>query len=88
VAQDPLSLKGILPGIEEADNLPEMLAGVKQINDLDSTRKMHIGKIPNPWGSVGHDDFLDGSTPTAILGFGIEAFAEFLRRLDGSGVGG
>src|SRR5437763_4215692 len=87
VTQDPLSLTGTLPRGKEAGDIPEMLPGMEEINDLDGAGKMQIGEVPNPLRPIAHDDFLDGSVPTAILGFGIEPLAELLCGLDGSGVG-
>src|SRR5438128_1744568 len=65
-----------------------MLAGVEEIDDLDGARKMQIGKVPNPRGAIAHDHFLEGSIPTAIVSFRIEALAELLCGLNGPGIGG
>src|SRR2546423_12298043 len=78
---------GILPRVKEAGDIPEMLAGMEEINDLDGAGKMQIGEVPNPLRPIAHDYFLDGPVPAAILGFGIEPLAELLCGLDGSGVG-
>src|SRR5713226_2330730 len=74
--------------MQEPGHLPEMLAGVELVVDLEDVVKMQIGEVPDPLGPVAHDYFLSGSVPTAILGFGIEALAEGLGGFDGSGVGG
>src|SRR5260370_38786760 len=49
---------------------------------------MQIGEVPDPFGSIGDDDFDLGSAPAAIPGFGIEAFAALLGGFARSGVVG
>src|SRR3954447_11676219 len=59
-----------------------------QINDLDRAREVGLCEIPNPFGPITHDNFLDGATPASIPGFQIDALAELFGGLDGARVGG
>jgi hypothetical protein len=49
---------------------------------------MQIGEVPDPFGAIAEDHFLEGAVPAAMAGFGIQALAELLGGLDGTGVGG
>jgi hypothetical protein len=55
-------------------------------DDLDRSGKIWLRKIPNPLGSITHDDFLFRPAPAAIPGFQVDALAKFFSRLDGAGV--
>ena len=65
-----------------------MLAGVIKIDDLDRTGKMELRQIPNPFGSVAHDNFLFGATPAALPSLQVKPFPKLLGGFDGPGVGG
>jgi hypothetical protein len=45
-------------GVEDASHFPEVLAGMKQIDNLHSSRKVLVRKVPDPLGSVSDDDLL------------------------------
>src|SRR6266436_3815968 len=49
---------------------------------------MQIGEVPDLFGPIADDHFLVGAAPAAMAGFRIQALAELLCRLDGTGVGG
>src|SRR5450755_242730 len=61
---------------------------MEQINDLDRTAKIRLGKIPDPFGPIAHDNLLCGATPAPVPGFPVDAFAELFGGLDGTGVSG
>src|SRR5258708_14257104 len=64
-----------------------MLAGVKQIDNLDGVGKMQTGEVPDPLGSIAHDHLLDSAVQSAMVGLGIETLTELGGGLDGSRVG-
>ena len=84
----PGFLVRFIVGIQPARQLPEVLARVIEIDDLNRAGKMLVGQIPDPFGSVAHDDFLFRAAPAAVPGFQIDALAKLLGGLDGAGVGG
>ena len=49
---------------------------------------MQIGEVPDPFSSIADDHLLVGSAPAAMAGFRIQALAELLCGLDGTGIGG
>ena len=59
-----------------------------EIDDLHRAWKMWLGKIPDPFGPIAHDDLLFRAAPAALPGFQIEALAKLFGGLDGAGVGG
>ncbi len=64
-----------------------MRARVHHLDDLHGARKMQMRQIPDPLGSVTHDDLLFGAAPATVPGFQIDALSELFGGLDGSGVG-
>ena len=58
-----------------------------EIDDLHRAGKMLVGQIPDPLGSIAHDDFLFGAAPAALPGFHVEPLAKLFGGLDGAGVG-
>src|SRR5271156_4065975 len=74
--------------MQPARHVPQVLASVKQIDDLDSTRKMQIGVIPDPFGSVTQDNFLCRAVPAALPRFQVDSFAKLVGIFNGAGVGG
>ena len=74
-------------GVQFAGQFPEVLSGVKKIDNLNCAGEMLIGNIPDPFRSIAHDDFLFGAAPAALPGFQIDALAELFRRFDGANVG-
>jgi hypothetical protein len=46
-----------------------MLASVIEIDDLHGTREVLAGQIPDPFGSVTHDNFLCRAAPATVPGF-------------------
>src|SRR5229473_2268869 len=48
---------------------------------------MLIGKIPDPFGPIAHDNLLIRAAPAALPGFHVDSFAKLFGDLDGAGVG-
>lgn len=64
-----------------------MLTGVIEIDDLHRARKVLLGQVPDPLGSIAHDDSACRAAPATVPGFQIEALAKLFGRFDSSGVG-
>src|SRR5262245_7566833 len=75
-------------GIELARNLPQMLACVVQINDLDRVREVFGDQVPDPLRTIADHHLLFCTAPTALRSFAIDPFAELHCVFDGPGVGG
>jgi hypothetical protein len=60
-------------GIEQACQVPQMLACVEQIANLNCAGKVLLGQIPDPFGSVAYNDLLLGAAPPAFPGFHVES---------------
>jgi len=88
VSLDPGFLADSVVGVQLTRQVPEMLAGVIEIDDLNRAGEVDIGQIPNPFGSVADDNLLLRAAPSAVPGFPTEASAELFGDLDGSGIGG
>jgi hypothetical protein len=88
VCLDPDFLLHFVIGIQFAGQLPEALASVVQIDDLNGAWKVGLTQIPDPFGSVAHDDFLLRPAPAAIPGLQVDALTELLGSLNGACVGG
>ena len=73
--------------MEKAGQIPEVLTGVKQINDLNSARKVFAGDIPDPVGPVADDNLFLCAAPTTVPSVQVYAPTEFGGSFDGSGVG-
>jgi len=50
VAHDPLFLTSIVAGVQQAGQVPEMLASMEKIDNLNGTEEMQIDEMPNPFG--------------------------------------
>ena len=74
--------------MRESRHFPWVLAGMKQIDDLDSAGQVLLCNVPDPFGSVRDHDFLFGARPTASPGFQINSVAELAGGLDRSCLGG
>src|SRR5207302_5027885 len=61
---------------------------MEQIDDLDRTGKIRLGKIPDPFGPIAHDDLFCSATPAPVPGLQIIALAELFGSFDGTRVGG
>src|ERR1039458_2903644 len=59
-----------------------------EVDNLHRTRKIWIGKIPDPFGSVADDNLFGRAIPSAGPGFQIDTFAKLFGGFNGAGVGG
>ena len=75
-------------GIQLACHIPEVLARVIQIDDLNRARKMLVGEIPDPFGAVANDYLLFCTAPAPVPGFQIDSFAKLFGCLNRAGIGG
>jgi hypothetical protein len=76
VAKHPLLLTQDVAGVQKSSHVPEVLPGMKQIDDLNSAGKVLICIVPDPFGSVSDDDLLLGSIPAAIPGLQVNSVAK------------
>src|SRR5580658_6894408 len=84
----PTPLFGFLVRVQFAPQVPQVLARVKQIDDLNCAGEVLIGKVPNPFGSIADHDRLFGAAQTASPDLRIEALAKLFgcfNRADISG---
>ena len=72
----PGLLVDFVVGVQPARQLPQVLAGVIEIDDLHRAREMQLGQIPDPFGAVAQDDFLFRAAPAALPGFQVDPFAK------------
>src|SRR6266576_1326559 len=75
-------------GVQPTSHLPEMLASVIEIDNLDGPRKVQGNKIPDPFGAVADHDLLECTAPATSVGFRIDSPAKLFGILDGSGIRG
>src|SRR6185437_5156644 len=76
MAQNPLLLSWDVARVQKASQRPEMLPGMKQIDDLHGSGKVLIGIVPYPLGPVSDYDLLRGPAPAAIPGFQVDSGAK------------
>jgi hypothetical protein len=62
----PASLFGILIRVWFSGQLPAMLAGMKQIDDLNGAGEMFVGNVPDPFRSIADHDLLFHAAPAAF----------------------
>gem|GEM_PF-3185075 len=62
----PAFLWGLVVGVKLASQIPQVLASVIEIDTLNRTREVQLGKIPDPFGAVPHHDFLLRTAPAAL----------------------
>jgi hypothetical protein len=74
--------------VQLAGYLPEMLAGVVEIDDVNGAWKVQFSNIPDPLGAVADDHLQQRAAPPASGSFGIDSPAKFFCCFDRSRVGG
>ena len=79
---------GFVQGEQLAGQIPQVLASVKEIDNLNRAGEVLRGDVPDPFGSVADRHFLSRPAPAAIPGFQIEPLSELFSRFDGAGIGG
>ena len=84
VGLDPGFLLHFVIGMQLARQIPEVLASVIQIDDLNRAGKVLLGEIPDPFGPIAHDDLLFRAAPAALPGFQVDALAKLFGGLDGA----
>lgn len=72
--------------MEEARDVPEMLTGMEEIDDLNGTGEVLVSIVPYPFGSVSNDDLLLGAIPAAVPGFEVDPVAKLAGGFDCAGV--
>src|ERR1700687_5766391 len=65
-----------------------MLPGMIEIDDLNGSRKVNIGEVPNPDGAIGDHNPESCPFPTSTPSFRINAKPELLGGFDRASVGG
>ncbi len=73
--------------MQKSSHFPEMLPGMKQIDDLDSAGKVLVGIVPDPFGSISDDNLLFGTAPATSPGFQIDPVAELGSRFNCACIG-
>jgi tetratricopeptide (TPR) repeat protein len=79
----PGFLAALVTGVQFAGDLPEVLARVIEIDNLNRAGEMLLGEVPDPLGPVAHHHLCFGATPAAPPSFQIEPGAKVFGCLDG-----
>ena len=87
VSYYPPPFRFLVVGMKFATEIPEVLASVIEIDNLDSARELFFANVPDPVSTVAHDDLDLSPTPAALMRFGVDSAGEFGGRFDGPGVG-
>jgi hypothetical protein len=74
--------------MELTAEIPQVLSGVLEIHDLDGSRKLFLGQVPDPFRAISHDHFLLRPVPTSPLRLSVEAAGKLFGSFDRSRVGG
>jgi hypothetical protein len=72
--------------VQKSRQIPEVLAGVTQIDDLNRAREVLVCDVPDPLGPVADDHFLLGAAPASIPCLQEHTSAELGGCFNGSGV--
>ena len=87
VSQYPSFLTDIVARMKKPRQFPEVLARMKEVDDLNGAGKVFIGDIPDPFGPVADDYFCCRTAPAAVPCFQVYPLAEVAGRFDCAGVG-
>ncbi len=87
MAENPALLCGPLQRMKGASNVPQMVAGVEEVDDLYRTREVLAGNVPDPFNAIADDDFL-GVASSPFPGFHVQTFSKLFGRLNSSHIGG
>jgi hypothetical protein len=79
-------LFSFLARVQFARQIPEVLASVKKVDDLNGSGEVLVGDIPDPFGPVSEDYLGFGAFPAAIPGFEVTPGAELARRFNGGDI--
>ena len=84
----PSFLLDFLVGIQLARHLPQMLASMVEVDNLNRVREVFGDQSPDPYGSIADYHLLFRAAPTTFYRFQIDALAKLFSGFDGSGVAG
>src|SRR5215469_9645069 len=73
---DPLVSPFCVVGKEQTRQLPQVLTGVEEVDDLNGSREVILGDVPDPFCAIADDDLLFGARPATFPGFDVKAPAE------------
>src|SRR5204863_3372136 len=83
----PPPFRFLVVGMKFAAEIPEVLASVIEIHNLDGAEELLLADVPDPVGAVAHNHFDVRPTPAALMRFGVDAAGKFGGRFDGPRVG-
>jgi len=69
---------------KELAQLDQVLAGVVEIDDVDSTGEVGLDDVPDPFAAIGDDDDTPGVEQSAPDRLGVDASLKLFGRLDGA----
>jgi hypothetical protein len=81
----PFSL--LVAGVKFAAEIPEVLASVIEIYNLDGAGELLLADVPDPIGTVAHDHLDLRPIPAALMRFGVDPAGELGGRFDGPSIG-
>src|SRR6266478_9893276 len=84
----PASFSRHIARMKLAAETPQVLSSMIEIHDLDGSRKLFLGQVPDPFRAISHDHFLLRPVPTSLLGLAVQAAGKLFGRFDRSRIGG
>src|SRR5229473_6140568 len=84
----PASFGRHIARMKLAAEIPQVLSSMIEIHDLDGSRKLSLGQVPDPFRAISHDHFLLRPVPTSLLGLAVQAAGKLFGRFDRSSIGG
>ena len=87
VGHDPPAFGLLVVGVKFAAEIPEVLARVIEIYDLNGAGELFLADVPDPVGAVAHDHLDLRPPPAALMGFGVDPAGEGGGGFDGPRVG-
>jgi hypothetical protein len=73
---DPMFPLQVVGGKQLGGQIPEMLAGVPNVHDLNGTHRVLVRNVPDPLGAVAEHHCYFGAASTALPCFGIDVATE------------
>src|SRR5580693_8251007 len=73
LAYRPALLRSLVGGMELARQVPEMLASMIEVYDLNRSREVLIGNVPDPVRPIAHNYAYGGAVPTPVPRLGIDS---------------
>src|SRR5580700_8921520 len=73
---------------QQRGDSPQVLPGVIEIDDLDGSRKVQIGEVPDPDGAITDDNPECCPFPTSAPSLGVKAQPKLFGGFYGAGIGG